>query len=153
MAEIVPTFESVSESDFDALVQLRIDAMRASLERVGRFDPARARERLRKTFQPDATHWVVFHGEKIGFYAMRRIANGYSLDHLYVLPKHQRLGFGGQVLDMLKAKAVREGLAIRVGALRESDSNRFYERAGFQKISEDEWDIYYMFGRSFPSET
>jgi hypothetical protein len=29
--------------DFEALVALRIEAMRESLERVGRFDPVRAR--------------------------------------------------------------------------------------------------------------
>lgn len=44
------TFETVLESDFEELVDFRMAAMRESLERVGRFDPTRARERLRSTF-------------------------------------------------------------------------------------------------------
>jgi hypothetical protein len=38
-------FFPVLAADFDSLVALRIAAMRESLERVGRFDPERARER------------------------------------------------------------------------------------------------------------
>ena len=153
MAEITISFESVSESDFDALAQLRIDAMRESLERVGRFDPIRARERLKKTFDPRATEWIVRGGQRIGFYAMRKTDSGYSLDHLYIHPKYQRLGYGAQVLGFLKAKSDREGLPVKVGALRESDSNQFYRREGFRKISEDEWDIYYTYRGTEGTET
>lgn len=39
-----------------------------------------------------------------------------------------------------------KGLPVKVGALRGSDSNRFYQRLGFRKLSEDEWDIYYTYG-------
>lgn len=35
-------------------------------------------------------------------------------------------------------------LPVRVGALRESDSNRFYARHGFAEIEQGEWDIYYL---------
>ena len=39
-----------SEDDFDALVELRIDAMRESLERIGRFNRERSIERFRSSF-------------------------------------------------------------------------------------------------------
>lgn len=35
-------------------------------------------------------------------------------------------------------------LPIRVGALRESDSNRFYARHGFELVEQAEWDNYYV---------
>src|SRR5437660_5430228 len=44
--------------DFEALVALRIAAMRESLERIGRFDPARARERFAAGFDPARTRHV-----------------------------------------------------------------------------------------------
>ena len=44
--------EPVAESDFESLAALRIEAMRESLEQLGRFDPERARERLRAGFEP-----------------------------------------------------------------------------------------------------
>lgn len=34
--------------------------------------------------------------------------------------------------------------ALRVGALRGSDANRFYVRHGFQLVQEDTWDNYYV---------
>ena len=43
-------FEPAAASDLEQLVQLRIEAMRESLERIGRFDPARARERFSGPF-------------------------------------------------------------------------------------------------------
>ncbi|VVE84806.1 GNAT family N-acetyltransferase [Pandoraea sputorum] len=42
------TFSPTTQSDADLLASLRIAAMRESLERIGRFDPQRARERFPK---------------------------------------------------------------------------------------------------------
>jgi len=36
-------FEPVAAGDFESMAQLRIAALRPSLERLGRFDPSRAR--------------------------------------------------------------------------------------------------------------
>ena len=48
MSEILSrlSLQPVDSGDFEAMLALRIDAMRPSLERVGRFDLARSRERL-----------------------------------------------------------------------------------------------------------
>ena len=138
--------EDVIEADFDVLAGLRIAAMRDSLERIGRFDATRARERLRKSFSPQSTQFIVLGGKRIGFYALRECDGHLALDHLYIHPEHQGRGIGSAVLRLLLAKADLKGLAIKVGALRGSDSNRFYQRHGFRKISEDEWDIYYIYG-------
>lgn len=135
----------VVEADFDALAELRIAAMRESLERVGRFDVMRARERLRKSFSPQSTQFIVSGGKRIGFYALRECDGHLMLDHLYVHPEHQSRGMGSAVLRLLLAKADLKGLPVKVGALRGSDSNRFYRRHGFRKTSEDEWDIYYVY--------
>ena len=49
------TLVAAAPSDFEALLSLRIAAMRESLERIGRFDPERARQRLRATFDARCT--------------------------------------------------------------------------------------------------
>ncbi|MCV6904786.1 MAG: GNAT family N-acetyltransferase [Achromobacter xylosoxidans] len=134
----------VSEADFDALLAIRIEAMRDSLERLGRFDPERARARLRATFRPDHTWFIERDGARIGFYALRPDGDGLRLDHLYVVPAAQGLGVGGQVLGRLLRDADLRGLPVRVGALRGSDSNRFYRRHGFEPVAESEWDIDYL---------
>lgn len=118
--------------------------MKESLERVGRFNPERARERLRNSFYPEHTYFIVLDGEKAGFYTLRPQETGLYLDHLYIHPRHQSKGIGGHVLQSLVKDASNQQKAIRLGALRASESNRFYQRHGFLKEREDEWDIYYV---------
>lgn len=137
------TFEAVTWGDFEELAALRIAAMRDSLTRIGRFDLDRARERLRNSFCPEETLVLAVEGERIGFYALRRDHHAWSLDHLYLHPAWQSHGIGSLVLDRLCGEADRCGATIRVGALRESASNRFYMRHGFRVAREEEWDIYY----------
>ena len=45
------TFVAASLADGEALASLRVAAMRESLERIGRFDPQRARQRFLATFE------------------------------------------------------------------------------------------------------
>jgi len=66
------------------------------------------------------------------------------LDHLYIHPDHQQHGIGAIVLRQIFAQADAASLTIKVGALRDSDANRFYQRHGFVFVSESEWDIYYV---------
>lgn len=135
---------AVADSDFEALAELRVAAMRESLERVGRFDRERARERLRSTFVPEHTHFIVCRGQPVGFYTLRPETDGLRLDHFYIHPDHQNRGIGGAMLKAILAQADSARVAVRVGALKESASNRFYQRYGFIRESEGEWDIYYL---------
>jgi GNAT superfamily N-acetyltransferase len=139
------TFSAVTAEDFDALVDLRTAAMRESLERVGRFHPERARERLRQSFYPEHTAFVEVNGQRVGFYTFRPVEDAaYNLDHLYIHPDCQSRGVGSHVLRHLLAKSDVLHLPVRLGALRDSASNRFYQRHGFVQTAEDEWDIYYL---------
>ena len=143
LSDIV-TFSAVSTTDFDELVALRIAAMRASLEHVGRFDPERARERLRKSFYPEHSEFIVIDGQRVGFYTFRPAEDGFYLDHLYVHPSHQSRGVGSHVLHHLISQSDARQFPVHLGALRDSPSNRFYRRHGFTQATEDEWDIYYI---------
>ena len=137
-------FPPATDSDFEALLALRIAAMRASLERLGRFDPVLARSRLRNTFRPECTWFIEQDGERVGFYAVRPDGDGLRLDHLYLHPAAQGQGLGGRVMRRILEDADSRGLPVAVGALRDSDSNRFYRRHGFVQAGESEWDIEYL---------
>lgn len=128
----------------EELVSLRVEAMRESLERIGRFDVQRARERFLSDFVPEFTRHILLDGERVGFVTVTHTADGLSLDHLYVRPAYQRRGVGAAVLATLFEEADVEALPLRVGALRGSDSNRFYLRHGFVPLEQGEWDIYYV---------
>jgi GNAT superfamily N-acetyltransferase len=138
------TLTAAHSDDFEDLVTLRVEAMRESLERIGRFDAARARARFRGSFAPEFTRHILWQTERVGCVAVSPAGEGLSLDHLYVAPRHQGHGIGSAVLAIIFAEADAAGLALRVGALRESGSNRFYVRHGFVPSAESEWDIYYV---------
>lgn len=136
-------FESASAADARGLVELRIAAMRDSLERLGRFDPHRARDRFLARFDPALTRHVVVDGRRVGFVVVRPQDDGLLLDHLYVAPSAQGRGIGSAVMTEILADADARGLRVYVGALRESASNRFYERHGFVMVASSEWDNHY----------
>ncbi len=118
--------------------------MRESLERIGRFDPVRARERFLSAFSPEHTRHIEFNGERIGFVVVKPHSQGLLLDHLYVHPFYQNKGVGTAVLAQVFAEADAAGLQVRVGALRGSESNRFYARHGFVQVEQGEFDNYYV---------
>jgi GNAT superfamily N-acetyltransferase len=131
-------------SDADALAELRVIAMRDSLERIGRFDPERARQRFLSGFSPQHTRHIEVRGHRVGFCVARPHAQGLLLDHLYVHPHHQRQGIGAAVLARVFAQADAQGLSVRVGALRGSESNAFYARHGFALVEQGPHDNYYV---------
>lgn len=146
-----PALEPARAEDFDSLVALRIEAMRESLERIGRFDAQRARERFRAGFDPSVTRHIVVDGRRVGFVAVKRLADHWLLDHLYIHPAAQGRGVGAEVLLQVFAETDPAQMPMRVGALRESDSNRFYERHGFTLVERAEFDNYYV--RNPPAQT
>jgi len=137
------TYEPATADDLDELVELRIEAMRESLERLGRFDRARARERFASGFEPACTRHVLLDGQRVGFVVVKPHPEGLLLDHLYLRTSAQGQGVGGRVLLDVLADADARRLTVLVGALRESAANGFYIRHGFQQVSEAEWDVYY----------
>lgn len=151
----------VHASDGPRLAELRAVAMRESLERVGRFDELRVRQRLLDGFAPQWTRHVVDSGLEVGFVVVRPDpslaapptppASGSAapapqhalLDHLYIAPAHQGKGLGAAVLALVFAEADALRQRLRVGALKHSAANRFYLRHGFSPCGEGEWDAYY----------
>lgn len=143
-ADLAISFIAADTTDLEELVAIRIAAMRDSLQAAGRFDPVRARERFQSSFSPADTRFVLYGGEHAGFVVVKNRGDHLLLDHLYVLPHHQGKGIGGAVLASVFEAADAAGLELRVGALKGSDSNRFYRRHGFVQHDEQEWDIYYL---------
>jgi GNAT superfamily N-acetyltransferase len=136
--------EPAAASDVEALVAIRIAAMRESLERLGRFDPRRARDRFLSGFDPACTRHLLVAGERVGVIVVREGGGELLLDHLYLLPAHQGRGIGAAALAAVFARADALRLPLRVGALRGSDSNRFYLRHGFMLVEEAEFDNHYL---------
>lgn len=132
-----------SEGDFEALLALRMAAMRESLTKLGHFDPQRARERLSRGFNPAHTRHIMRDSDLVGFVVVIPRERDLLLDHLYIHPSAQGEGIGSWVMRQVLAEADVDGKPMSVTALRHTDATRFYEHHGFILEAEGEWDLYF----------
>ena len=139
------SLQPVDSGDFEDMLALRIDAMRPSLERVGRFDLSRSRERLSAGFVVPFMHHIVIDGEqRVGFVTLKpEGADSLRLDHLYLRTGFQGRGIGEWVMRWAKAQARTQKRDIVLTALVKSDANRFYLRHGFVLEGGEGVDLHY----------
>lgn len=146
------SFAPVVPGDFEAMLAIRIEALRESLERLGRFDPVRARERLAAGFSPRHMQHIVRDGERVGYITLRpapgTVPAALNIDHLYLRLQHQGQGVGAWALDWAKEQAAGQGCDLTLSALKQSAANRFYLRHGFVQVAESDFDVDYRWSAS-----
>lgn len=137
------SFAATGEADFERLLALRIQVMQEHLERIGRYHPERAKARFRDGFRPEHMRLILVDGAFAGCVTLKPRDGHLEIEHFYLLPEHQGRGAGGEVIARLLAEADAARLPVRLGVLKQSPAARFYERHGFVRTGEDEWDVYY----------
>jgi GNAT superfamily N-acetyltransferase len=132
------------DADVEPIAELRAVTMRADLERIGRFDPDRVRQRLRNGFAAEHTWVIEVEGEFAGCIALRPDIDAHWLEHFYLDPRLQGKGIGSAVLSKLLERCDREHLVVRVNVLHGSPARRLYERHGFTVVTETPVDIFML---------
>ncbi|MBY0236167.1 MAG: GNAT family N-acetyltransferase [Burkholderiaceae bacterium] len=129
------------------MLDLRIAALQESLERLGRFDPARARARFQAGFEPAFMQHIVSagSGQRLGFFTVKPRPEGQvlRLEHLYLSPATQGHGAGSWVMEHIKRQARLSACEISLGALKLSRANDFYQAVGFQHVAVLGFDVEY----------
>ncbi|MBQ0950360.1 MULTISPECIES: GNAT family N-acetyltransferase [Streptomyces] len=131
-----------SAGDVEAVAELRALVLRADLERLGRYDARRVRQRLRDGFAPAHTRVIEVDGAFAGCVALRPAEDAQWLEHFYLDPRVQGGGIGTAVLRELLERCDRGGTVVRLNVLRGSPAQRLYERHGFAVESEDPVDVF-----------
>lgn len=137
-------FIKANEEDFESLVELRIKVMKPSLEKIGRFNPKRARDRFFNSFIPEQTTIVKNEGKLLGFYMFSEDDKELFLNHLYIDSIYQGQGIGKKIIHRVKNYSSSVSKNIRLEALKESPANDFYIKNGFNKIYTSEFDNIYL---------
>jgi GNAT superfamily N-acetyltransferase len=129
-------------SDVEAVAELRATVLRADLERLGRYDAQRVRQRLRDGFDPAHTWVIEVGGVFAGCVALRPAKDSHWLEHFYLAPRLQGSGIGSGVLRELLEQCDRSGALVRLNVLQGSPARRLYERHGFTVEAEDPVDVF-----------
>lgn len=129
-------------ADVEAIAELRAAVMRPDLERLGRFDEHRVRQRLRDSFSPRHTSVIVAEGAFAGSVTVRPAEDGRWLEHFYLAPELQGRGLGSAVLRALLERTDAEGVPVRLNVLQGSAARRLYERHGFAMEAQDPVDVF-----------
>ncbi|QUH02348.1 GNAT family N-acetyltransferase [Saccharopolyspora erythraea] len=131
-----------SVADVEAVAELRAVVLRADLERLGRYDEQRVRQRLRDGFAPAHTWVIEVRGVFAGCVSLRPAEDAHWLEHFYLAPQVQGSGIGTNVLRVLLERCDRDGTVVRLNVLQGSPARRLYERHGFALETEDAVDVF-----------
>ena len=131
------------------IAELRAVVLRADLERLGRFDPVRVRQRFLSAFDPAVTRVVVADGRDAGSIAVRAEDDAVWIEHFYLSPELQGRGVGSRVLKDCLASAAGD-LPFRLNVLQGSRARALYERNGFVAEGEDPVDVFMVRPRTSP---
>ncbi|WP_288967774.1 GNAT family N-acetyltransferase [uncultured Microbacterium sp.] len=129
---------SALAEDAEWIAELRADVLRADLERLGRYDQTRVRQRFRDAFEPAYTRIIVVDAADVGSVALRPDGDAFWLEHLYIDASHQGRGVGSRVLAMILDD---DGL-YRLNVLQGSPARSLYERHRFVVDSQDDVDVF-----------
>ncbi|TQJ86300.1 GNAT family N-acetyltransferase [Streptomyces sp. SLBN-31] len=135
---------SATWADLEPVVELRAVVMRPHLERLGRYDEHRVRQRLRDGFEPAHTSIIEVDGAFAGCVALRPAEDAHWLEHFLLDPPLQGRGIGSAVLRELLGRCDRAGVPVRLNVLQGSPARRLYERFGFEPQSEDPVDVFML---------
>ncbi|MEE6259675.1 GNAT family N-acetyltransferase [Plantactinospora sonchi] len=131
-----------STADVETIAELRAVVLRADLERLGRYDDQRVRQRLRDRFVPAHTWVIEVAGAFAGSVALRPAEDAHWLEHFYLAPHLQGDGIGTAVLRGLLEQCDRDGIRVRLQVLRGSPACRLYQRYGFTVETEEPVDVF-----------
>jgi GNAT superfamily N-acetyltransferase len=137
------SLRSAVATDLEVLADLRAVVLRADLERLGRYDEHRVRQRLRNSFSPGHTSIIMAEAELAGSITLRPAAGGRQLlEHFYLAPRFQGRGLGSAVLESVLDRTDQLNQTVGLDVLQGSAARRLYERHGFVVEAEDPIDVF-----------
>ncbi|MFK4297234.1 GNAT superfamily N-acetyltransferase [Arthrobacter sp. GAS37] len=128
-------------TDADWIAELRTVVMRPDLERLGRWDPVRVRERFLNAFRSDHTFVILVEEQRAGVIAVRPEPEALWIEHFYIAPGFQGQGLGSGVLQRVMGES-KDHRPFRLNVLQGSPARRLYERHGFVLETEDPVDVF-----------
>jgi GNAT superfamily N-acetyltransferase len=136
------TLRAAAPRDAQWIAELRAVVLRPDLERLGRFDHVRVRQRFRAAFAPATTRVITVDGKDAGSIAVRAADDSLWIEHFYLAQELQGHGIGSAVLK--SQLACGQGRQFRLNVLQGSRAQALYERHGFAVEHQDAVDVFML---------
>lgn len=117
------------------MADLKADAMRADLARLGHWDRGEARRRFLRAFVPPNTSVVLVAHAIAGCIAVRSETRASWIEHFYLRSEFRGRGLGDQVLQHIMSLR-EDGRPFMLAVNRGSRARSLYERHGFTFLRE-----------------
>jgi RimJ/RimL family protein N-acetyltransferase len=135
-------FRPMAEADFEWFLALSVRCLQRQLEAIGRWDPLRRRSRALAGFETGEIRVIERDGAAIGSAALAQRPGHAEIHSFYLDPAVQGQGLGTAILRLLLAEAGPQPVHLEV--LKQSSAARLYERAGFVRAAEQDYDWLYI---------
>lgn len=145
------TTRPATPADVAPIAELRATVLRPDLERLGRYDEHRVRQRLRDSYTPHHTTIIETGGAFAGCVAVRPAGECWWLEHFYLATHAQGRGIGSAVLRDILRRGDTAGVPVRLNVLQGSPARRLYARHGFTVDTSDAVDVFMLRPPGAPS--
>lgn len=136
---MVFTFKPAKYSDLELTYRLKKDGLKNYIEKIWGWDEKKQVHLHKNNFDPKKTEIIQLKNIEIG-YLTKRVSNSeIYIENLILEKKFQNNGFGTEIMNLFIKKAEKEKKPIGLRVLKENKrAKKFYEKLGFEKISESE---------------
>lgn len=125
----------VLRSDFEWLLELRLDTMSEHLEASG-YVLSHDEQADRLQQQYSAINIIQLDGRDVGTIKAVREPDVWQLIQLQIAPEHQRKGIGAIVIEALLGEAREGSVPVSLHVLKVNPAKQLYERLGFEVVED-----------------
>jgi ribosomal protein S18 acetylase RimI-like enzyme len=127
------TLRPASIADQEALYALHVELFRCHIELIWGWDDDWQLDNFKKEWAEVRTEILTKDGELLGYIQTRQESDHFYVLNLAVYRRCQCLGLGSMAMEILKQRAIREGLSIKLSVFRTNQRViEFYKRLGFE---------------------
>jgi ribosomal protein S18 acetylase RimI-like enzyme len=133
------TLSPASPADQDGLYALHVELFRHHIEQIWGWDDDWQLDNFKEEWAEVRTEILSQDGELLGYIQTRQESDHFYVLNLAVYPGSQCLGLGSMAMEVLKQRAIFEGLSIKLSVFRTNQRViEFYKRLGFEIEAETE---------------
>lgn len=133
-------FVAFAESDREAGFALYAQSLKPFVDQTFGWNQAFQQQRFAEQYPTDSLCWIQAGAQRLGLLCDKTQPEELHLHLLLLYPEFQAQGLGQQIMQGLQQQAQAQNLPLRLSSFKcNQRAVKFYQRLGYQLISQDEY--------------